>query len=99
MTIRKPIVIVAGQTQELPAGDTIEGGGGSAVLTDADLGVTVQAYDVDTPTVSASQLEMETGTEVALRSMSPLRVAQAIASLGGGGVSIASVRAVSTFRI
>ena len=50
MTIRKPIVVIAGQTQELPAGDTIEGGGGSAVLTDADLGVTVQAYDADLTT-------------------------------------------------
>ena len=62
----------------------------ATILKDADIGVTIQAYDVDTPTVSASQLEMETGTEVALRSMSPLRVAQAIASLGGGGSSVVS---------
>ena len=33
----------------------------------------------------ASQVEMETGTETALRSMSPLRVAQAIAALASGG--------------
>jgi hypothetical protein len=33
---------------------------------------------------AASQAEMEAGTEAALRSMSPLRVAQAIAALGGG---------------
>ena len=62
----------------------------ATILKDADIGVIIQAYDVDTPTVSASQLEMETGTEVALRSMSPLRVAQAIASLGGGGSSVVS---------
>ena len=33
----------------------------------------------------ASQGEMQVGTESALRSMSPLRVAQAIAALAGGG--------------
>jgi hypothetical protein len=32
--------------------------------------------------IAASQVEMETGTEAALRTMSPLRVAQAIAALG-----------------
>lgn len=45
------------------------------------IGADVQAYDADIPTVSASQGEMEAGTEAALRSMSPLRVAQAIAAL------------------
>lgn len=45
------------------------------------IGTDVQAYDADIPTVSASQGEMEAGTEAALRSMSPLRVAQAIAAL------------------
>src|SRR3990167_5777618 len=45
------------------------------------IGTNVQAYDADIPTVSASQVEMETGTETALRSMSPLRVSQAIAAL------------------
>lgn len=34
---------------------------------------------------AASQAEMEAGTEAALRSMSPLRVKQAILALGGGG--------------
>ena len=45
------------------------------------IGVAIQAYDADIPTVVASQAEMETGTESALRSMSPLRVAQAISAL------------------
>ncbi len=36
---------------------------------------------------SASQAEMEAGTEAALRSMSPLRVAQAIAALATGGTA------------
>ncbi len=49
-------------------------------LTSAAIGTTVQAY-----AASASQGEMEAGTEAALRAMSPLRVAQAIAALGGGG--------------
>lgn len=44
----------------------------------ADIGA--QAADADIPTVSASQAEMEAGTETALRSMSPLRVKQAIAA-------------------
>lgn len=78
-----------GITISLP--DTIAASitGNAATVTNGlyttDLGVTVQAYDADIPTVSASQVEMETGTESALRSMSPLRVAQAIAALGGGG--------------
>ena len=54
---------------------------GLTALVAADIGVTVQAYDADTPTTAASQGEMEAGTEAALRSMSPLRVAQAIAAL------------------
>lgn len=36
---------------------------------------------------AASQAEMEAGTEPTIRSMSPLRVKQAIAALGGGGSS------------
>lgn len=44
-----------------------------------EIGTDVQAY-----AASASQAEMEAGTESALRAMSPLRVAQAIAALGGG---------------
>ena len=41
-------------------------------------GVDVQAYDADIPTVAASQAEMIAGSETALRSVSPLRVRQAI---------------------
>jgi hypothetical protein len=52
------------------------------------IGTDVQAYDADIATVSASQAEMEAGTEAALRSVSPLRVAQAIAALGGGGITL-----------
>jgi hypothetical protein len=50
------------------------------------IGTDVQAYDVDIPTVSASQAEMEAGTETALRSMSPLRVKQAITALASSTV-------------
>ena len=39
-----------------------------------------QDIDADIATVAASQAEMEAGTESALRSMSPLRVAQAISA-------------------
>lgn len=53
-------------------------------LTDADIGVTVQPYDADTPTVAASKAEMEAGTETAIRSMSPLRVAEAVSALVSG---------------
>jgi hypothetical protein len=49
-----------------------------------EIGVNVQAYDAGIPTTAASQAEMEAGTEAALRSMSPLRVAQAIAALATG---------------
>ena len=62
-------------------------------LVAADIGVTVQGYDADIPTVSASQAEMEAGTETALRSMSPLRVKQAIDALGAGGTIVQVVNA------
>lgn len=55
------------------------------VLKTTDLGVTVQSYDADIPTVTASNGEMTAGTETALRSMSPALVASAISALGGGG--------------
>lgn len=45
------------------------------------IGTDVQAFDADIPTVGASQAEMEAGTSTALRSMTPQRVAQAIAAL------------------
>ena len=48
-------------------------------LSSANLGL--QPYDADIPTVAASQGEMEAGTEAALRSMSPLRIKQAISAL------------------
>lgn len=51
------------------------------------IGIQVQAYDADIPTVAASQVEMEAGTESALRSMSPLRVAQAIDALSATGAA------------
>lgn len=55
----------------------------ASLVYDSDIGVTVQAYDADIATVAASQAEMEAGTEAALRSMSPLRVAQAISAQSG----------------
>lgn len=56
----------------------------ATLLNSADIGVTVQAYDADIPTVAASQAEMEAGIEANLRSMSPLRVMQAIAGRPNG---------------
>jgi len=54
----------------------------NAKLDDTDVGVMVQAYDADIPTVAASQAEMEAGTETALRSMSPTNIKQAIDKFG-----------------
>jgi hypothetical protein len=65
-------------------------------LVAADIGVTVQGYDADIPTVSASQAEMEAGTETALRSMSPSRVKQAIDALGAGGTIVQVVNSTDT---
>lgn len=47
----------------------------------ANLGLEI-GTDVQAQLTAASQAEMEAGTEAALRTMSPLRVAQAIAALG-----------------
>lgn len=57
----------------------------ATILKAANIGTTVQGYDADIPTVAASKAEMEAGTETALRSMSPLRVKEAIAALATSG--------------
>lgn len=49
-----------------------------------------QPLDADIPTVAASQAEMEAGTSTALRSMTPQRVAQAIAALAAAGGNVVS---------
>jgi len=60
--------------------------------TGAEVDATLDAADVHIAEVTtdphlpaASQVEAEAGTEAAQRAFSPLRVAQAIAALGGGG--------------
>jgi hypothetical protein len=65
-------------------------------LTTSVAASTYQPLDADIPTVSASQAEMEAGTQSALRSMSPLRIAQAIAALAGGGFSNMDIITAST---
>jgi len=60
------------------------------------IGTDVQAYDADIPTVAASQAEMEAGTEAALRSMSPLRVKQAISALGAAAATQSEMEAASS---
>lgn len=59
----------------------------AAMGDDADfVGTMTAALAGKEPTqTAASQVEMETGTEAAIRSMSPLRIKQAIDALGGGG--------------
>jgi len=71
-------------TTALAAGDIPSGSVAEVVYDGTNFQLTTirfQEYDADIATVSASQAEMEAGTEAALRSVSPLRVAQAIAAL------------------
>ena len=60
---------------------------GATLVDDADAATARTTLGLPT----ATQVEMEAGTEAALRAMSPLLVAQAIAALssGGSGISIA----------
>lgn len=65
--------------------------GGSDPLTLAQSQITNLTTDLagkEPARTAASQAEMEAGTETSIRSMSPQRVAQAIAALGGGGVPL-----------
>lgn len=75
----------------LPVATGVSGlGSGVATALAANAGASggFQLYDADIPTTAASQAEMEAGTEAAVRSISPLRVAQAIAALGGAGTLV-----------
>lgn len=60
--------------------------GGPVTSVNTKTGV-VTLVPADIGLATASQVEMEAGTETALRAMSPLRVAQAIASLGKGKIT------------
>ena len=66
------------------AASSAQGAKADTALQPAAIGVTVQAYDADIPTIFATQAEMEAGIESAIRSMSPLRVQQAIAAAIAG---------------
>lgn len=57
----------------------------AAALRDLAKGQTRPLITIADTLTAATQAEMEAGTETALRSMSPLRVSQAISALGGGG--------------
>jgi hypothetical protein len=65
--------------------------GNDARLSDARTPIS-HTHSYEPVQTAASQSEMEVGTQAAIRSMSPLRVAQAIAALGGsgGGLQVAS---------
>jgi len=70
------------------------------VLKDADIGVTVQAYDADIPTQIVSQADAEAGTATDPRTWTAERVAQAITALTSAtGISLANVRKVATLRV
>ena len=98
LSIEGNLIYRAGGT-DVPVAD---GGTGSTTASGARtnlglaIGTDVQAFDADIPTAAASQIQMETGTEAGLLSMSPLRVAQAIAALaaggGGGGINAISIQ-------
>jgi hypothetical protein len=57
-----------------------------------------QAADADIPTVAASQVEMEAGTETELRSMSPARVKQAIDALANS-ITAGTPLVISPFAV
>lgn len=69
-------------TQDQGATDIHSGNYTDSTLSDAQV---ESAYNTQVP--AASQAEMEAGTEAAIRRMSPLRVAQAIAALGSSAAA------------
>lgn len=81
-------------TGDAAAGEVVKGN--DTRLTDARTPTAHTHTGVYEPVqTAASQAEMEAGTEAGLRSMSPLRVAQAIAALTGGSLTVAVHAATS----
>jgi len=82
-TSRSNLGISATNTPNTPAGNI--------AATDVQSAINELDTEKEPNQTAASQAEMEAGTESAIRSMSPLRVAQAIAALESGGGKVLQV--------
>lgn len=84
MAERRPLVVVSGQVQELPSGDTLPGGGGGSASTISN----TPAGNISATTVQAAINELDSNKQAVLVSGTTIKTVNGSSLLGSGDLTV-----------